>query len=124
MSTFATIQRTLLSLIEQVQKLEVEFTALEQRKAELEKQEMNEASPYWHQDKYLYLIHRSVDGYRARQYVGNDPEKIQAALASINRAGEHAATCEKLNAIRNRLHEAAFLVSQVGRKLEGRAQQW
>lgn len=53
--------------------------------AELERQGITNASPYWRSEKYLYLIHPMSDGQRKREYIGSDPGRIQSALDSIER---------------------------------------
>ena len=41
------------------------------------------AKPYLHRSRYLYLIHPQRNGKRVREYIGNKPEKIAAALARV-----------------------------------------
>jgi hypothetical protein len=62
-----------------------EIENLDQAAQTLKDQGTTPASAYWRHDRYLYLIHPTFQGTRERQYVGNDPDKIKLALASIER---------------------------------------
>lgn len=44
-----------------------------------------EASEYWRQGKYLYLIHPTTGGHRVREYIGKDAAKVQAAQDRVDR---------------------------------------
>jgi hypothetical protein len=46
------------------------------------------ATPYYRDDKYLYLIYPSDHGSRQREYIGSDPDQIAEALAKLDRWGE------------------------------------
>lgn len=48
-----------------------------------------DAKPHYRDGKYLYLIHLMVDGERKREYIGADPEKIDEALARIERKSQY-----------------------------------
>ena len=86
-----------------VKTLELTIADCRRKKAALEKQGCRYgASPLWKlqrtnkagdQTKYLRLSYR---GSRKYEYIGKDPAKIKAALASIDRAS----TAENLDAIR------------------------
>lgn len=53
---------------------------------QLKKAGISYAGTWWKAGKYLYLVHSSDGfGYRQREYIGADTEKVQAALASIER---------------------------------------
>lgn len=43
------------------------------------------ATPYYRDNKYLYLIYPSDHGSRQRDYIGSDPETISIALAKLDR---------------------------------------
>lgn len=48
------------------------------------------ANEYWRDGKYLYLIYPTeTDGKRKREYIGCDPERIQAARDGIKRAKDY-----------------------------------
>lgn len=60
------------------------------------------AGTWYKSGKYLYLIHPSDGfGYRKREYVGAEPEKIAAALEGIERGRKY----DKAKARRNRLRD-------------------
>lgn len=121
MVIFATMRKTLASTLTRLDAIEAEYKALAVRRKELEKLPMEDASPYWHAEKYLYLICRTHDGYRPRKYVGKKPEKVEAALASITRFKEHAGIVKEMQAIHNRMYDVQFLLQQVGNKLNDRS---
>ncbi len=44
-----------------------------------------DASPYYRDGTYLYLIHPMKDGKREREYIGKDPTKVREALDKVER---------------------------------------
>ena len=56
-------------------------------------QEMVQATPYWREQKYLYLIHPKHDGQRRREYIGKDEQKQKTALQNL----ENWKTYQKLD---------------------------
>lgn len=49
------------------------------------------ASPYWLNGVYLYLVHpQTPEKKRWRQYVGNDPARVEKALQRVSRSKRHA----------------------------------
>ena len=43
------------------------------------------ATPYYRDNKYLYLIYPTDHGSRQREYIGSDPAMIAEALAKLDR---------------------------------------
>lgn len=65
-----------------------------------------EASPYWHKNRYLYLVYPMVNGERRREYVGADTEKTSSALAAIRRAARSKELSARLTALDKQIREA------------------
>ena len=73
-----------------VERALVRLNALAERVVELDNQ-MNEmqargmvqATPYWRDQRYLYLVHQQLDGQRKREYIGKDKHKQAAALQRV-----------------------------------------
>lgn len=81
--------------------------------AALEDAGIVEASPYYRDEQYLYLIHPTQpDGSREREYIGNKPEKVQAALSRVERFKEHERKVRDL-------HEVEATIKFVINRLEG-----
>lgn len=57
------------------------------------------ATPYYRDNKYLYLIYPSDHGSRQREYVGSDPDQIAEALAKLDRWEELQQAKSHLNTI-------------------------
>jgi hypothetical protein len=84
--------------------LEAELVDVERQMAELQRLGLTHASPHYKAGKYLTLLYPSQAGTkRRRDYVGNDPQKVEEALARIKRARTH----DQLSARARRLQEAA-----------------
>ena len=74
-----------------VERALVRLNALAERVVELGNQ-MNEvqargmvqATPYWRDQRYLYLVHQQLDGERKREYIGKDEHKQAAALQRVD----------------------------------------
>lgn len=66
------------------------------------------ASPYWHKDKYLYLIHPKKNGKRVREYIGTKESKVKNALYAVKRAKRYNKLCEELEEISQQLRTATF----------------
>lgn len=84
----------------------------------LKDQGTTNASPYYRQRKYLYLISPTFQGQRERQYIGSDPFKVQAALASIERhkrREEITAQANKLRLELDQLEETAAALTDSAR---------
>jgi hypothetical protein len=80
---------------------------------------ITDASTYYRDGVYLYLVHPTAsDGSRQREYVGKDPAKIAAALARINRREEHNQVTRQIKEIENRLNSIAYNLYSQKRDLE------
>lgn len=120
MVKFATMRRMLAEAGKTLDGLEKRHTELDDERKRLEKLPMSDASPYWHEEKYLYLIHRTVDGFRARKYVGCKPDKVKAALDSITHFQQHETICREEEQLRNRLVDANYFLQQFVHRLRGK----
>ena len=74
----------------------IRLNALAERVVELDNQ-MNEvqargmvqATPYWRDQRYLYLVHQQLDGQRKREYIGKDKHKQAAALQRVENGHQY-----------------------------------
>lgn len=82
-----------------------EIENLDQAAQALRNQGTTDATAYWRQAKYLYLIHPTSHGTRQRDYIGSDPAKVQAALASIERHKRHQEITAQANKLRLELDQ-------------------
>ncbi|MGR6873396.1 PAS domain-containing protein [Pseudomonas sp. HK3] len=80
---------------------------LEER-ASLESTNLIQATPYWHQEKYLYLIFPKKDGKRVREYIGTKKQKVDEALNAIKRGKRYRKICDELADIDQQLRTATF----------------
>ena len=83
-------------LEQEVEKLLAILESLNARRAELlaEADELKELGitdgrPDWNRKKYLYLRFPTQSGERAREYIGSDPVKTDAALRMVERSIQH-----------------------------------
>jgi len=79
-----------------------------EEKATLETTQRIEATPYWHQEKYLYLIYPKKDGKRVREYIGTKKQKVEDALNAIKRGKRYRKICDELADIDQQLRTATF----------------
>lgn len=62
------------------------YAALNAELSTLEALPVINASPYWLNGEYLYLVHpKTPERARHRKYVGNDPERVKEALQQVSR---------------------------------------
>lgn len=66
------------------------------------------ATPYWHQEKYLYLIHPKKNEQRIREYIGTKKEKVEQALNAVKRGKRYTQVCKELDDINQQLRTATF----------------
>ena len=72
----------------------VRYKQIQVEKDILELKGITHAIPSWRRNKkgekkYLYLIHPTEsDGSRKREYIGCDPQRIQNALAAVDRLAQ------------------------------------
>lgn len=110
---FATLRGTCVDALVKIDELEARYGQIETRRKELAKMPMEDASLFWHEEKYLYLIGRTVNGYRPRRYIGNKSEKVEEAVALVSNFEEYQVTLAELQHLRNRVTEAQFLAQQL-----------
>ena len=79
-----------------------------EEKATLESTDLIEATPYWHQEKYLYLIFPKKEGKRVREYIGTKKQKVDEALNAIKRGKRYRKICDELADIDQQLRMATF----------------
>lgn len=66
------------------------------------------ATPYWHQQRYLYLVRPQKDGKRVRDYIGSQPERVNEALAAVRRELRFQDVCRELQQIEAQIRTATF----------------
>ena len=66
------------------------------------------ATPYWHQQRYLYLVRPQKDGKRVREYIGAQPERINEALAAVRREQRYQEVCRELQDIEEKIRTSTF----------------
>lgn len=69
-----------------------------------------DAKPHYREDKYLYLIYPMVDGQRKREYIGANPENIQAAMDRIERKAQYDELHNQLARVENVIGNVRSLV--------------
>lgn len=74
----------------------------------LETTDLIYATPYWHQEKYLYLIHPKKDNQRLREYIGTKKKKVEQALNSVKRGKRYLQVCKEIDEINQQLRTATF----------------
>ena len=80
---------------------------LEEKKT-LETTTLVYATPYWHQEKYLYLIHPKKNEQRVREYIGTKKAKVEQALNSVKRGKRYTQVCKEIDDINQQLRTATF----------------
>lgn len=102
---YLSVQRMVADAREKLSALESAIEAEQEKIRLLRELGITRAGVWWKAGKYLYLIHPSDGfGYRHREYVGADPEKVKAALDSIQRATEHDEAKARLDRLTYRLN--------------------
>lgn len=92
---WSSIEQLISEIAEQVRQLQEAIQLDEFNMEQLKKAGISYAGVWWKAGKYLYLVHPSDGyGYRQREYIGADPEKVQAAMNSIER-GRIFEQCKK-----------------------------
>ncbi len=67
-----------------------------------------DATPFWHQGRYLYLIQPQINGKRTRRYIGSQPDKVKDALAAIRRHQRYEQIQQELQQIDSQIRAAGF----------------
>lgn len=93
--------------------LRQELTLLQQAPAKA-------ATPYWHQGRYLYLIHSQREGgARVREYIGRNPDKVTQALAAVRCHQLQEALQSELTGIEEQIRNASFKLDSLLWSLAG-----
>ena len=70
------------------------------------------ASPHWRDGRYLYLLYPLVNGEpRRREYIGADPERIEAAQQAIERGQQYDHLNHRLTALNATIERASQSVA-------------
>lgn len=105
-------QDTLGTKIERVagelERLRIQRVGLLAELAELESQLRIDARPYWHQQRYLYLIRPQKNGRRKREYIGARPERIREALDAVEREQRYQGIRAGLDHVEARIRTVTF----------------
>jgi len=107
------LEMNLSVLPKKISTLQARYMALSKQKHALLETGIIDATPYWHQDKYLYLIYPMKGGQRRRDYVGADPRKCAPIIAAVRRAQRHQQIEVRLQHLETQLREAMFLVDRL-----------
>ncbi|QQD20353.1 PAS domain S-box protein [Oceanospirillaceae bacterium ASx5O] len=67
-----------------------------------------DATPFWHQGRYLYLIQPQINGKRTRRYIGSQPDNVKDALAAIRRHQRYEQIQQELQHIDSQIRAAGF----------------
>lgn len=78
-------RQTLAAIAEKIETTNGQIEALSEQIENLETAGIANATEYWRDEKYLYLIYPMKAGERRRDYIGSQPAKVQAAIDSIDR---------------------------------------
>ena len=100
-------------LPKKISTLQARHEALTAQQRALREAGIIDATPYWHQGKYLYLIYPTKNGKRRRDYVGADPRNCAPIIAALRRAQRHQQIEVRLQRLEAHLREAMFLVDRL-----------
>jgi hypothetical protein len=84
-----------------------QHVAITTQMLDLEQLGVIHAAPYFHWQKYLYLIYPMKGGKRKRVYVGSDRAKIAEAEAAIERGKEYLVFAQQLHLVERQLANLA-----------------
>ncbi len=107
------LEMNLSVLPKKISTLQAQYEALSKQKHSLLETGVIDATPYWHQGKYLYLIYPMKDGKRRREYVGANQQKCATVIATIRRAQRYQQIEVRLQHLETQLREAMFLVDRL-----------
>lgn len=104
----------------QVQSLKRQIQTEEDEMASLKAMGLIYAGTWYKGGKYLYLIHPSDGfGYRKREYIGAEPEKVQAALDGIERGKRYDKTKARMEYLRRQLNSIQYHLMNAERVVGG-----
>ena len=78
-------RQTLAAIAEKLETTNGQIEALTNQLEDLETAGIANATEYWRDDRYLYLIYPMTAGERRREYIGSQPAKVQSAIDSVDR---------------------------------------
>ncbi|MHB8473227.1 MAG: hypothetical protein ACYDC8_10390 [Gammaproteobacteria bacterium] len=107
------LEMNLSVLPKKISTLQTRYEALSKQKHTLLETGIIDATPYWHQGKYLYLIYPTKDGKRQREYVGADQRKCAPIIAALRRAQRYQQIEVRMQQLETHLREAMFLVDRL-----------
>lgn len=110
MGVYQSITKAAQSLLSKAAELEAARKRLVKEIAELERQGVTEATPWWRPNSkspqgYLYLIHPQRDGLRPREYIGTDPARVRDAMARVERHRRRTAALAELSEVEGSMTE-------------------
>ena len=91
-----------------IDQLKQKKVSLLEEKIILESTNLIYATPYWHQEKYLYLIYPKKNNQRQREYIGTKKDKVEQALNSVKRGKRYTQVCKEIDDINQQLRTATF----------------
>jgi len=100
-------------LPKKISTLQARHESLSKQKDALSEAGIIDATSYWHQGKYLYLIYPTKEGKRQREYVGADQRKCAPIIAALRRAQRHQQIEVRLQRLETQLREAMFLADRL-----------
>lgn len=93
---------------DQLEQLKVFYTHLLSEFDDMQHLPRVDATPFWHQGRYLYLIEPQKDGKRKRKYIGSNPEKIKQALSAMRSQQRFIQVRQELVKIDDQIRSATF----------------
>ena len=91
---------------------------LQNQMDEVQAQGMAQATTYWRDQTYLYLVHKQCDGRRRREYVGTDEHKQAAALRRVENWHQYEELVQESNRAQGNLEywvrELCLSLSRIG----------
>lgn len=109
---FTKLDRQLAAIPQRIATLRTLHQTLYQEQQALYSAGLIEAYPYWHQGKYLYLIHPMKNGLRKREYIGADPRKLSHVLVALRRATRYKKITARLQSLETQIGQATSLLDR------------
>lgn len=70
-----------------MRKIQIAIEGVDYQISQIEELGYVKATEWWKGGKYLYLVHPQRNGQRVREYIGADPEAVEAARQRVKRFG-------------------------------------
>lgn len=93
---------------DQLERLKVLRTHLLRELDDMQELPRVDATPFWHQGRYLYLIEPQKNGKRKRQYIGSDPDKVKQALSAMRCQQRFLQVKQEISQIEYQIRNATF----------------